>query len=295
MDWDKLRVFHAVASAGSLTHAGETLHLSQSAVSRQIRGLEESLGATLFRRHPRGLLLTEQGELLFKATSEMSERLDQAGARIRDAHDEVWGDLKVTTTVGLGTTWLIPRFGRLFERYPDLSLDLNMTEAVLDLTMRKADVAVRLNEPTQSEVIRRPLMEVRMRLYASKGYIERNGKPETADDLDGHRLCTYSEEAPQPVPVMDWLTASTRSHYRSLMTVNSYYGVLQAAEAGLGVAAVPDYVIRPNTKLIRVAPDVVSPPFTVFLAYPEELRSSRRVQAFRDFVVEEAKTIHAAE
>ncbi len=97
MDWDKLRVFHAVADAGSLTHAGDQLHLSQSAISRQIRGLEEQLSATLFHRHARGLLLTEQGELLFDATNAMSKRLDAASARIRDSEEEVFGELKVTT------------------------------------------------------------------------------------------------------------------------------------------------------------------------------------------------------
>ena len=94
MDWDKLRIFHAVADKGSLTHAGEVLHLSQSAVSRQIRSLEESLAVTLFHRHARGLILTEQGELLFDATSQMVRRLDAAAARIRDSEDEVFGELR---------------------------------------------------------------------------------------------------------------------------------------------------------------------------------------------------------
>ena len=106
MDWDKLRIFHTVADAGSLTHAGETLHLSQSAVSRQIRALEESLNTTLFHRHARGLILTEQGELLFEATRSMNKRLETATARIRDSEEEVFGELRVTTTTGFGTLWL---------------------------------------------------------------------------------------------------------------------------------------------------------------------------------------------
>ena len=108
MDWDKLRIFHAVADAGSLTHAGDKLNLSQSAVSRQIRALEESLGAILFHRHARGLILTEQGELLFDATRSMSKRLEAAAARIRDSEEEVFGELRVTTTTGFGTLWLAP-------------------------------------------------------------------------------------------------------------------------------------------------------------------------------------------
>ena len=160
MDWDKLRIFHSVADAGSLTHAGESLHLSQSAVSRQIRALEESLGVTLFHRHARGLILTEQGELLFDATSDMSKKLDNAEARIRDSEDEVYGELKVTTTVGFGTLWLAPRLPQLYEKYPDLNVELMLEERVLDLPMREADVAIRMKEPSQADLIRKRLLTV---------------------------------------------------------------------------------------------------------------------------------------
>ena len=166
MDWDKLRIFHAVADVGSLTHAGDTLHLSQSAVSRQVRALEESLDAILFHRHARGLILTEQGELLFEATRAMTKRLDAAAARIRDSEDEVYGELRVTTTTGFGTLWLAPRLPQLYEKYPDLNVDLMLEERVLDLPMREADVAIRMKEPSQADLIRKRLMSVQMRLYA---------------------------------------------------------------------------------------------------------------------------------
>ena len=148
MDWDKLRIFHAVAEKGSLTHAGDVLHLSQSAVSRQIRALEESLSVTLFHRHARGLILTEQGELLYDATQQMVRRLDATAARIRDSEDEVFGELRVTTTMGFGTLWLAPRLARLYEKYPALKIDLMLEERVLDLPMREADVAIRMKEPS---------------------------------------------------------------------------------------------------------------------------------------------------
>ena len=120
-----------MADAGSLTHAGETLHLSQSAVSRQIRALEESLNATLFHRHARGLILTEQGELLFDATSSMLRRLDTAEARIRDSKEETFGELRVTTTTGFGTLWLAPRLPALYAKHPDLKIDLMLEERLL--------------------------------------------------------------------------------------------------------------------------------------------------------------------
>ena len=177
MDWDKLRIFHAVADAGSLTHAGDTLRLSQSAVSRQIRALEESLNTTLFHRHARGLILTEQGELLFDATISMNKRLEAAAARIRDSEEEVFGELRVTTTTGFGSLWLAPRLPKLYEIYPDLKIDLMLEERVLDLPMREADVAIRMKEPSQADLIRKRLMSVRMRLYASPEYLATHGEP----------------------------------------------------------------------------------------------------------------------
>ena len=197
MDWDKLRIFHAVADAGSLTHAGDVLHLSQSAVSRQIRALEESLDATLFHRHARGLILTEQGELLFEATHAMRKRLDAASARIRDSEDEVYGELRVTTTTGFGSLWLAPRLAHLYEKYPDLNVDLMLEERVLDLPMREADVAIRMKEPSQADLIRKRLMTVQMRLYASEYYLGERGLPETLDDLSSHRIICQNPNAPQ--------------------------------------------------------------------------------------------------
>ncbi|MFT4962401.1 MAG: DNA-binding transcriptional LysR family regulator, partial [Paracoccaceae bacterium] len=188
MDWDKLRIFHAVADAGSLTHAGDKLHLSQSAVSRQVRALEESLDATLFHRHARGLILTEQGELLFDATNAMAKRLDSAAARIRDSDDEVFGDLRITTTFGFGTLWLAPRLPKLFEKYPDLNIDLMLEERVLDLPMREADVAIRMKEPSQADLIRKKLMSIQMQLYATRDYLTKMGAPTEISGISEHRL-----------------------------------------------------------------------------------------------------------
>ena len=286
MDWDKLRVFHAVAEAGSLTHAGETLHLSQSAVSRQIRGLEEQLGAPLFHRHPRGLLLTEEGEHLYDATRAISREVIAASARIRDARDEIGGELRVTTTVGFGTLWLAPRLNKFLEVAPNLNVDLMLDETVLDLPMREADIAIRMREPTQADVIRRPLMQVAIRLYASPEYVQRHGAPQSLSELGEHRLISYSPNAPQPVSSMDWLYRHLRNR-RRLITVNNYYGVLQAARNALGIAAIPDYMVRDVAGMIHVTPELESPSYTIFLVYPEELRGSRRVSLFREFILSE--------
>jgi len=287
MDWDKLRIFHAVASAGSLTHAGESLHLSQSAVSRQIRALEEALNATLFHRHARGLILTEQGELLFDATRSMTKRLDAASARIRDSEEEVFGELRVTTTIGFGSMWLAPRLSRLYADYPNLNIDLMLEERVLDLPMREADVAIRMKEPSQADLIRRRMMSVRMRLYASPTYLQRAGTPEKPEDLQSHRLICQATGATQVAAgaaLVQWLLTH---QITSRLTVNNYFGVLQGVINDLGIGVLPDYIVENAPQLVRVLPDLESNEVPVFLAYPEELRQSKRIAAFRDFVARE--------
>lgn len=287
MDWDKLRIFHAVADAGSLTHAGDTLHLSQSAVSRQIRALEEALNATLFHRHARGLILTEQGELLFDATRAMMKRLDAATARIRDSEEEVFGELRVTTTIGFGSLWLAPRLARLYDKYPDLKIDLMLEERVLDLPMREADVAIRMKEPSQADLIRKRLMSVHMRLYATPAYLEEHETPQTVDDLVHHRLICQNPRSAQVGASSTLVKELLANDVPPLLTVNNYYGVLQAVIHGLGIGVLPDYLSRDFPDLIRVLDDVESVEVPVFLAYPEELRHSKRIAAFRDFVQEE--------
>ncbi|MCB1358771.1 MAG: LysR family transcriptional regulator [Maritimibacter sp.] len=287
MDWDKLRIFHAVADAGSLTHAGDSLNLSQSAVSRQIRALEESLDATLFHRHARGLILTEQGELLFDATRSMSQRLEAAVARIRDSNEEVFGILRVTATTGYGSLWLAPRLPKLYEQYPDLQIDLMLDERVLDLPMREADVAIRMKEPSQADLVRKRLMAVNMRLYAMPAYLDAHGRPASLDDLRHHRLICMNTTSQQVTAGASYVQELLSNEVRSLLTVNNYFGGLQAVLNGLGIGVLPDYVVHDFPELERVLPESESNEIPVFLAYPEELRHSKRVAAFRDFVVQE--------
>ncbi|QFT60239.1 Glycine cleavage system transcriptional activator [Sulfitobacter sp. THAF37] len=290
MDWDKLRIFHAVADAGSLTHAGDKLNLSQSAVSRQIRGLEEQLNTNLFHRHARGLILTEQGELLFDATRSMTKRVDAATARIRDSEEEVFGQLRVTTTTGFGTLWLAPRMPKLYEKYPDLSVDLMLEERVLDLPMREADVAIRMKEPSQADLIRKKLMMIRMCLYATPAYLDINGTPKQIEDLQDHRLICQNTDSAQVAAGQNLVQQIMLNDVRSLLTVNNYFGVLQGVLHDLGIGVLPDYLVQDFPNLVQVLPDTESADVPVFLAYPEELRQSKRVAAFRDFVQDEIIT-----
>lgn len=294
MDWDKLRIFHAVADAGSLTHAGDVLQLSQSAVSRQIRALEEALDVSLFHRHARGLILTEQGELLFNATKTMKRDLETATARIRDSEDEVFGELRVTTTTGFGTLFLAPRLPALYAQYPELKIDLMLEERVLDLPMREADVAIRMKEPSQADLIRKRLMNVNMRLFATSEYLRANGTPAIIDDLADYRLISQNVTSAQVSVGAQLIRELNARPLRSSFTVNNYFGVLQAVLNHLGIGLLPDYVSEDFPELVHVLPEVASGDIPVFLAFPEELRHSRRIAAFRDFVVQEIQAYRRA-
>jgi DNA-binding transcriptional LysR family regulator len=263
------------------------LHLSQSAVSRQIRALEESLSVTLFHRHARGLILTEQGELLFDATQQMVKRLDATAARIRDSEDEVFGELRVTTTTGFGTLWLAPRLTALYQKYPSLKIDLMLEERVLDLPMREADVAIRMKEPSQADLIRKRLMNIKMRLYATPEYLAAHGTPLTMADFSAHRLICQHPGTAQVAAGATLVQQLMSKDIPSTLTVNNYFGVLQGVLNHIGIGVLPDYITEDFPHLVRVLPEVESSEVPVFLAYPEELRHSKRVAAFREFVSEE--------
>src|SRR6056300_910150 len=140
MDWDKLKTFYIVADAGSFTHASERLNLSQSAISRQVQGLEDSMGFSLFHRHPRGLLLTEQGETLYRAVTDVYTRLERTEAALMDSRSQEAGQLNVTTTVAFGSTWLVPHLRTFMETYPAIKINLLLSDTEIDVGMRESDV-----------------------------------------------------------------------------------------------------------------------------------------------------------
>ena len=186
MDWDKLRVFHAVAEAGSFTHAGDTLNLSQSAVSRQISALEEALQVPLFHRHARGLILTEQGEALNRTVREVFAKLAMTEALLTESKERPAGKLKVTTTMGFGSMWLAPRLAGFLEMYPEVSMTLLLDDNDLDLAMREADVAIRMHPPKQPDLVQRHLMTLDWAVCATSDYLKKHGMPQRAEDLDEH-------------------------------------------------------------------------------------------------------------
>jgi DNA-binding transcriptional LysR family regulator len=293
MDWDKLRIFHAAAEAGSFTHAGEALNMSQSAVSRQVSALERELSAPLFHRHARGLVLTEQGELLFRTAQDVFMKLAATEILLSDSRGRPSGDLRVTTTVTLGSAWLTPRLGEFLNLYPDIRVQLLLTDEDLDLGMREADVAIRLQPPSQNDLIRRKLFTVHNHIYAAPSYLQKYGRPKRLEDLDKHRILTYGGTAPAGLKRLNWLETAGRengSPRPAALQVNNVFGLMQGVSRGVGIAVLPDYVAGADPNLVAILEaEEDLPSFETFFVYPEEMKSSKRVTVFRDFLVTKAR------
>jgi DNA-binding transcriptional LysR family regulator len=296
MDWDKLKVFHAAAEAGSFTHAGEQLGLSQSAVSRQVSALEQELAVSLFHRHARGLILTEQGDLLFRTAHDVFMKLEAARAKLTDSRERPNGDLRVTTTPGIGVHWLTPRLGEFIELYPEVRITLLTTEEELDLAMREADVAIRLRQPTQPDLIQRKLFSVHFHAYASPDYLKRFGTPRAHEELDKHRIILLGGHVvPAHLQNRRWLLEISRDGKGPRtphLTVNNVLGVLRACQRGLGIAVLPDYLEEENGGLVQLFGEADTLALDAFFVYPEELKSVARIQVFRDFLVANAQRWH---
>lgn len=289
MDWDKIRVFHAVAEAGSFTHAGEALNLTQSSVSRQISALEQSLNVSLFHRHARGLTLTEQGETLYATAKEVFAKLAMAEVRVSETRDKPTGPLRITTTVAFGSIWLTYHLKEFIEHYPDIEVTLIVAEDELDISMREADVAIRVLRPHQHDLIQRRLITMRHRAYAAPEYIAAHGAPISAPDLDNHRIIAYDQTLHSPFTQINWLLeagADPSKRRRPVLRVNNLYGMYRAAATGLGIASLPDYMAQMARDLVQILPEVEGPQFDIYFVYPEELRNSQRIGVFRDFMVQ---------
>ena len=293
MDWDKLRIFHAAAQAGSFTHAGEALNMSQSAVSRQVSALEQDLGVPLFHRHARGLILTEQGEDLFRAARDVTVKLESVRSRLTESSEKPTGTLRITTTVGLGSTWLTQRLHEFVDLYPEISIHLILDDDELDLSMRQADVAIRLRQPTQPDLIQRRLFTVHMHLYAAPSYLNRFGNPKTVADLDnGHRIVTFGVPVPQYLRDLNWLELAGRGSdnpREASLKINNVFAIKNAVENGTGIAVLPSYMVEPGSGLVQLLPEEQVPSFATYFVYPAELKNSARVHVFRDFLLSKAQ------
>lgn len=287
LDWERLRLFHTVAEAGSFTEGARRLHMSQPALSRQIQTLEESINAKLFHRHARGLAMTHEGEQLYRATHDMAETIDRTQAGIEASRERPTGEIRLATTVSFGSTWLARQMVDFLDLYPDITVTMLLGDHDVDLAKREADVAIRFHAPRQSDLIQKPLVAIRHRMCASQAYLERFGEPKTLDDLANHRLLAYGASAPEALKGINWILEVGPDALQRVpaLTINNSFGVLQAVESGAGIASLPSYLIRFSGKVTPILPHIEGAVFRTYFVYPSELRKSVRVGVLRDFLV----------
>jgi DNA-binding transcriptional LysR family regulator len=286
MDWDKLRMFHAVAQSKSLTKAGETLNLSQSAVSRQISALEEGMGVALFHRHARGLMLTEQGEILFRTVAEMVTKLQQTEIALTEATARPKGPFKVTVPATFGTLWLSAQMKEYTDLYPEIDVTLICEDRELDLTTREADAAIRFRPAKHPDLVQVPIMRLRNSLYASNDYVREHGLPQKISELSKHKLLGFEAAAGNlPFPEVNWMfELAGAKELKPFFKVNSLIAMRSAVKQGMGIAALPDYLVHRTRHISRVLPEVQGPVTEAWYVYPVELRNSKRIAVFRNFI-----------
>ena len=287
MDWDKLKVFHAVAEAGSFTNATTVLNISQSAISRQIQSLEQDLKVQLFERHARGLTLTENGEYVYKTAHEVISKLKEVETSLGDQKNKPSGKLTITTVRSFGTHWLTPRIQEFMNLNPEIEIELIFDDKELDLSIRQADIGIFMRRPKQLNYIQRKLVDINYHIYGSTKYLEKYGIPKTTNDLNNHRFISFGKGAPSPVFNPDWaLKLGNRDNKKRkpIMKVNSVMGLLLAVESGVGLAALPDYLVSQSQNVIKVLSKSEGPITEAHFVYPQSLKNVARVQAFRNFL-----------
>ena len=287
MDWDKLKIFHAVAEAGSFTSATVILNISQSAISRQIQSLEEDLKVKLFERHARGLTLTQSGEYVFKTAHEVISKLKEIETSLGDQKNKPTGKLIITTVRSFGTHWLTPRIQEFMNLNPEIEVELIFDDKELDLSTRQADIGIFMRRPKQLNYIQRKLVDINYHIYGSTKYLGTYGIPKTINDLTKHRFISFGKGAPSPVFNPDWalkLGSKDSNKIKPVMKVNSVMGLLLAVESGVGLAALPDYLVSQSNNVVKVLPKSEGPITEAHFVYPQSLKNIARVQAFKNFL-----------
>ncbi len=288
MDWDKLKIFHNVALDLNISEAAHKMNISHSSISRQISALERDLKVSLFKRHARGLTLTEQGKILFKTAHDIFGKIALTEAKLTESKEYPTGPLTIAATVAFGTTWLAPRIEKFTNSYPDIDVSIIIENKYTDLAQGEADVALRLTEPTQMDLIRFPLYEFQFKIYSSPEYIEKFGIPKDVSDLPNHKIVAFGDSVEPSIPdvncILDLLPKNKKV---KTLFISNMYGVMRAIGGGAGIGALPEYMRISNNNLVPILPTVDTPKTIIYFTYPPELKGSKKIEALRDFLVRE--------
>jgi len=282
MNWDDLKVFLAVAGAGSLAGGARRLNVSQATTWRRVRALEEAMKVTLFERRASGYAITPVGTKLLRAIDGVQRTIDAAQGRVAEADDALAGEVRVAAPefVGLMMTRRLPD---LAARHPRLVVELLTGSPAAGLVVRDVDVALRAERMLSGGFALERVFRVPFALYAAPRYLKRFGAPRAIDDLKGHRLIGFDHSMAHVAP-KPWLRAGGRGATIAFRS-NSPHARMLAARAGLGLAMLPEPLVGDAPGLSRVLPSEAVGRLDLMLFVNHALRREPRVAAVRDFVV----------
>jgi DNA-binding transcriptional LysR family regulator len=285
IDWDDLRYFLAVQRGGTLARAARALRINATTVGRRLGALEERVGAKLFERTPEGYVLTRAGhELLARAERMEGEALALERA-ISGTDRKLAGVVRLSATEMLGTRFIAPHLARFASEYPELTLELSCTNRPVNLRRREADIALRLAQPKEDDLVIKRLAEIPLSLYASRGYLGKHGTPPKPDtSLAGHAAILFAD-SPSFALENGWY-APRLAGARVVMRSDSVSSIFSAVVAGLGIALLPRVVAEAEPALIRLDTRDAPEPRVVWRAVHRDLARAPRIRAVMDFLGE---------
>lgn len=279
LNWDDLRFLLALRRAGSLGAAARLLKVEPSTASRRLGSLEVALGAKLAARTPEGLVLNEAGIAASDLAETMERGIHELVGRIGGDDRRPEGIVRLATTESMAT-FLMRGLVPLREAHPMIQIDLVVSSAPLDLTRREADIALRLFRETNPTLIARKVCEIGWSVFASREYVERSGiVPGEGLELDGLAVVGYKDPVSR-APGPSWLTENTRPA-QIVMSGDSVTSVVNAVRAGLGVSALPCFLVADHPTLVRLTPAVVARG-EAFIVIPPDHRDTSRVRLVMD-------------
>ncbi len=288
MQWDKLKTFYFVAKYLSFTRTGEELNISQSAISRQIIDLEYQVGHKLFKRLPRGLALTRQGELMYENVEKMYLHSVAALAQIDDEYTEPQGSLKIGANVGLVNNWLYALVPDFIKQYPKINLSILSKDMSLDVEALEVDVALQPYMPEQAELVQNHLMTWNRRLFASKEYLSEYGVPKTLDDLKQHRLVGFGTEKIYLFDDINWhlrLSGKKGEVLQPYASANSWRVIFNLGVEGIGIIPLAEeFPALEGSNLVEVLPDIKGSPVEIYFTYPIQLKNVKKIVVFEEFL-----------
>jgi len=283
VNWDDLKVFLAVAGAGSLAGGARRLNVSQATTWRRVRALETSMHATLFERNPSGYAITPVGAKLLAAIDGVQRTIDAAQGRVAEDPDALTGEVRVAAPEFVGLM-VARRLPDLAARHPRLVVELLTGSPAANLVVRDVDVALRAERMLSGGFALEKVFRVPFALYASPRYLRRFGAPGAIDDLKGHRLIGFDHSMAHVAP-KPWLRAGGRGATIAFRS-NSPHARMLAARAGMGLVMLPEPLVRDAPGLRKVLPSEAVGRLDLMLFVNAELRREPRVATVRDFLVE---------